>query len=135
MKKPLNLRIVSRNDISSKWDEVNPILLKGEIGIEIDTNKMKIGDGVLAWKDLPYLVSEGGGSSLIVVNNFGDLPEVGENDKLYKVSSTQLLYIWNSLTNTYAALGQGGGGGGDEDEKGYKITFQNALDSVILLSL
>ena len=135
MKKPLNLRIVSRNDISSKWDEVNPVLLKGEIGIEIDTNKMKIGDGVLAWKDLPYLVSEGGSSSLIVVNNFGDLPEVGENDKLYKVTSTQLLYIWNSLTNTYAALGQGGGGGGDEDEKGYKITFQNALDSVILLSL
>ena len=29
--------------------DINPILLKGEIGIEIDTNKIKIGDGVKTW--------------------------------------------------------------------------------------
>lgn len=132
MKNPLNIRIISRNDISSNWKEVNPILLKGEIGIEIDTNKIKIGDGVLPWTQLEY--ANGGGSSLVVVENFGDLPIEGSNDKIYKVSSSQLLYIWNSLTNTYAALGQGGNGP-SEDEKGYKITFQNALDSVILLAL
>ena len=44
MKNPLNIRIISRNDISSNWEDINPILLKGEIGIEIDTNKIKIGD-------------------------------------------------------------------------------------------
>ena len=42
MKNPLNIRIISRNDISSNWEDINPILLKGEIGIEIDTNKFKI---------------------------------------------------------------------------------------------
>ena len=134
MNNPLNIRIVSRNDTSNNWENADPILLKGEIGIEIDTNRIKIGDGVKSWKELDYVIS-GGNSSLVVVENFGDLPEVGENDKLYKVSSTQLLYIWNSLTNTYAVLGQGTGGGGSEDEKGYKITFQNTLDSVILLAL
>ena len=132
MKNPLNIKIVSRNDTSSNWADIDPILLKGEIGIEIDTNKIKIGDGVKSWTQLEYASS--GGASFIVVENFGDLPEEGANDKLYKVSSSQLLYIWNSLTNTYAPLGQGGGGGSDEEE-GYKITFQNALDSVILLAL
>ena len=130
MKNPLNIRIISRNDISSNWEDINPILLKGEIGIEIDTNKIKIGDGVKTWTQLDYVNSS---ASLIVVENFSDLPEEGADDKLYKVSSSQLLYIWNSLTNTYAPLGQSGGT--DEGEKGYKITFQNALDSVILLAL
>ena len=130
MKNPLNIRIISRNDISSNWEDINPILLKGEIGIEIDTNKIKIGDGVKTWTQLDYVNSS---ASLIVVENFSDLPEEGVDDKLYKVSSTQLLYIWNSLTNTYTPLGQSGGT--DEGEKGYKITFQNALDSVILLAL
>lgn len=131
MENLLNIRIISRNDISSNWEDINPILLKGEIGIEIDTNKIKIGDGVKTWTQLDY--ASGGETSLIVVENFSDLPEEGINDKLYKVSSSQLLYIWNSLTNTYAPLGQSGGTG--EEEKGYKITFQNALDSVILLAL
>lgn len=130
MKNPLNIRIISRNDISSNWEDINPILLKGEIGIEIDTNKIKIGDGVKTWTQLDYVNSS---ASLIVVENFSDLPEEGVDDKLYKVSSSQLLYTWNSLTNTYAPLGQSGGT--DEGEKGYKITFQNALDSVILLAL
>lgn len=86
MTNPLNIRIVSRNDISSRWEEVNPILLKGEIGVEIDTNKIKIGDGTSHWTALEY--ASGGGASLIVVENFGDLPLEGSNDKLYKVSSS-----------------------------------------------
>lgn len=86
MTNPLNIRIVSRNDISSRWEEVNPILLKGEIGVEVDTNKIKIGDGTSHWTALKY--ASGGEASLIVVENFGDLPLEGSNDKLYKVSSS-----------------------------------------------
>lgn len=32
----------------------NPVLAAGEIGIETDTNKFKIGDGSTAWVALPY---------------------------------------------------------------------------------
>ena len=53
----INTRIVLRNDIASVWQSVNPILAKGEIGIEIDTKKFKIGDNVTAWNDLPYFAS------------------------------------------------------------------------------
>ena len=32
----------------------NPVLADGEIGVETDTDKIKIGDGVTAWNSLPY---------------------------------------------------------------------------------
>lgn len=50
----LNTRIISRNDIASNWESANPILMKGEIGIEINTRKAKVGDGVKPWLELPY---------------------------------------------------------------------------------
>ena len=83
----LNKRIVSRNDTSSNWAEINPILLKGEIGIEIDTTKIKIGDGIKTWTELNYAVSSNNEASLVVVNGFNELPIEGAEDKLYKVIS------------------------------------------------
>jgi hypothetical protein len=49
------VQIQLRNDQSANWTSVNPTLAQGEIGVEIDTNKMKIGVGNLAWNDLPYM--------------------------------------------------------------------------------
>lgn len=46
-----------RNDISTNWSLVNPILAKGEMGIETDSNKFKIGDGVTSWNNLQYFKS------------------------------------------------------------------------------
>ena len=39
---------------SSRWTSTNPILLAGEIGVETDTNKLKVGDGVTQWNSLGY---------------------------------------------------------------------------------
>jgi hypothetical protein len=39
---------------SSRWTSTNPILLAGEIGVETDSNKMKVGDGVTHWNNLEY---------------------------------------------------------------------------------
>lgn len=51
-------RIQLRNDTPSNWATANPVLLAGEIGLEIDStrNRMKIGDGTTAWNDLPYFL-------------------------------------------------------------------------------
>ena len=54
----LKTKILLRNDVASNWAIANPILLKGEIGIERDTNKLKIGDGVKSWTQLPYFGGE-----------------------------------------------------------------------------
>ena len=50
----LRTKILIRNDIASNWASVNPKLSKGELGIEIDTNLIKIGDGVKTWSELSY---------------------------------------------------------------------------------
>lgn len=50
----LMVKIAIRNDTASNWTSANPTLLKGEIGIEIDTSQLKIGDGTTAWNDLDY---------------------------------------------------------------------------------
>ena len=50
----LNIRIQLRNDTAEKWNTENPVLLKGEMGVETDTGKTKIGDGTAHWKDLKY---------------------------------------------------------------------------------
>lgn len=43
-----------RRDTAANWTGANPTLLAGEIGIESDTNKIKIGDGSTAWTSLSY---------------------------------------------------------------------------------
>ena len=50
----MGVKILLRNDISTIWTSVNPILGQGEIGIESDTRKLKIGDGILTWNLLNY---------------------------------------------------------------------------------
>ena len=50
----LNIRIQLRNDTAENWNTKNPLLLKGEMGVEIDTGKTKIGNGTARWKDLKY---------------------------------------------------------------------------------
>lgn len=54
----------------ARWQELNPLLLSGEPGYEKDTGRLKIGDGILNWNDLPYLSGEGG--SPIVLENVDD---------------------------------------------------------------
>lgn len=52
--KTLNTRIQIRNDLAATWTEKNPVLLKGEMGVETDTRKIKIGDGLNKWSALSY---------------------------------------------------------------------------------
>lgn len=53
--KILYAKLVARNALASEFVSVNPILLKGEIGVEIDANKMKVGNGITNWNDLQYI--------------------------------------------------------------------------------
>lgn len=57
--KTLNTRFQLRNDTAANWAAHSDVVLKkGEIGIEIDTNKMKIGNGVSTYADLKYFGGE-----------------------------------------------------------------------------
>ncbi len=51
-------RIQLRRGTSSNWSTENPVLLEGEVAIELNNNRnrIKIGDGVTAWNALPYFL-------------------------------------------------------------------------------
>lgn len=70
----LNTRIQLRHDIKANWDDNSSVVLKaGEVGIETDTSKMKVGDGTKTWADLKYA----GGDA---AQNFDVVPENEETD-------------------------------------------------------
>lgn len=48
------IRRQERRGTAALWTSVNPILASGEIGVETDTLKSKIGDGSTAWVSLGY---------------------------------------------------------------------------------
>ena len=54
MSKTVSTKILLRNDTAANWSTNNPILGKGQIGVEIDTKKFKFGDGSTPWNSLGY---------------------------------------------------------------------------------
>lgn len=43
-----------RRDTAANWTSANPTLAQGELGLETDTQKIKVGDGSTAWTSLVY---------------------------------------------------------------------------------
>jgi len=47
-------KIQLRGDTAANWTLANPVLAAREVGIETDTNQIKVGNGVTTWSSLPY---------------------------------------------------------------------------------
>ena len=47
-------KIQLRRGTAAQWTTANPLLASGEVGLETDTRKFKIGDGSTAWTTLAY---------------------------------------------------------------------------------
>ena len=93
-------KIRPRRGTANQWNNANPILAEGEIGIEVPSTgvgtgsvKIKFGDGSTHWNDLPYGLDNsnaGGSSSDVISEKFiaGTPCTSGNyyiaNDKLYK---------------------------------------------------
>ena len=61
-------RIQHRRDTKANWEQYNPVLLEGEIGLVMDDpNLYKVGDGTNAWNDLPFRGFDG-----TIVHELGD---------------------------------------------------------------
>lgn len=90
--KTLKTRILLRNDTAANWKtNKTTVLKKGEVGIEIDTNKMKIGDGVTTYGNLKYF---GGEAAL----NFEVFPKDDETDVAAITAATGDTEIHNGDT-------------------------------------
>ena len=79
----VSVRYALRRGTAKAWADANPVLNEGEPGIELDTRKLKFGDGVTAWNDLQYAdagLDESAVEELISTNK----------DHLYKYTRTDL---------------------------------------------
>lgn len=94
---------------AARWEEVNPVLAEGQPGWVMDENRLKIGDGVTPWIDLPYL----GEDNVENFENHYAFPSIGRDNVIYKAESEALLYQWNTTALKYEVLGPAAGEGGD----------------------
>ena len=86
---------------AARWSEVNPILDQGEPGFILDENRLKIGDGIHHWNDLPYLEGE---SEIFSADTKQDFPIIGKETVIYKAEKEKKLYQWNNTTQEYEEL-------------------------------
>lgn len=52
MAQELKTRIILRNDSTANWTAQDPVLLKGEVGFDMDLLIFKVGDGVKKWSEI-----------------------------------------------------------------------------------
>lgn len=60
MTETIPIRVQHKRMSSSEWEESSIILLDGEIGIETNTGKAKVGNGTSRYRDLKYIAGERG---------------------------------------------------------------------------
>lgn len=90
-----------RRGQSSVWTRNNPLLAAGEPGYELDTHKIKIGDGSNYWNDLPYI----GEHNIINYPSHNDFPLLGNINYIYLARDEDMLYHWNEEKEIYVILG------------------------------
>lgn len=96
MDKTINATLIMRNDTAANWQSANPILKKGELGIETNTRKHKVGDGSTAWNSLKYAC----GSSVEVRTSAPTSADVDyEIGTLWLDTSTNHAYMLFSKTS------------------------------------
>lgn len=71
---PVKTVIKLRNGTAAQWTSTNPTLVKGELGIETDTNKFKFGDGIATWTALSYAVATSSGTASVDWTNVLNKP-------------------------------------------------------------
>ena len=102
----LNTIFKLKRGTAARWAEVNPILEVGEPGFVYDENRLKIGDGITPWNDLPYI---DGKREIADYSNATDFPTVGQSGVIYKAANELSLYQFNSITKEYEKLSDGRG--------------------------
>jgi hypothetical protein len=87
------VKVQLRRGTASEWQSANPTLSQGELGVETDTTKFKVGNGSTAWNSLGYasvsnrgtysgatqyyvndIVQYSGGSYICILASLNNLP-------------------------------------------------------------
>jgi len=98
------VRIQNRRGTASEWTSADPTLASGEVGVETDTGKFKMGDGSTAWSSLSYFSTRGD----FALNDLTDVTTADKTDGsvLYYDSSSSSFKADD--VNTKLTLADGG---------------------------
>ena len=96
----VNTTFKLKRGTAERWIEVNPILAQGEPGFVIDENRLKIGDGITPWINLPYV----GESNIFSGQTKNDFPKEGNSWTIYKSEKEKTIYQWNTELKIYEEL-------------------------------
>lgn len=93
----------------SRWTALNVVLGPGEPGIELNTHRFKIGDGVTPWNDLPYFLNEDGVAAYVEaiiadIGSTGSDPRIGSMTDLTTEDKTLLVAAINEVNAEGADL-------------------------------
>lgn len=92
------LKIQLRRDIAANWTTNNPLLLNGEVGIETDTLKFKVGNGTQRWNSLSsYALKPGEPNGVATLDSLGKVPLSQLPDQI-SLDAEAALAIQNALS-------------------------------------
>lgn len=57
-KSPSAWPILLRRGFADQWDEFDPVLADGEVGLDLTRKRLKIGNGADKWTELPFATPE-----------------------------------------------------------------------------
>lgn len=110
-----------RRGTAAKWTSNNPTLAAGEVGVETDTGKQKVGNGTSAWTALPYSghpyktgSSTGTGASQTIAHGLPSKPTYvyawasSPSDTTITVSEPDATNIYITATNAKAYTWEAG---------------------------
>ena len=100
-------RIRLRRDASSDWSFYNPVLSSGEPGVELDTNRIKVGNGITEWNDLPYVLGNISGLELLIGDGSFTAIQWDISERLNFKGSGDTQLSFNDTTNTVTIYSSG----------------------------
>jgi len=115
------VRIKYRQNTAAGAAADNPVLLMGEPGLETDTGRTKLGDGVTAWLGLPYdidtttailVTQKGAASGVATLDADGLIPAAQIGGNVAQASATATITIppgaWSPATGASVSMVCGG---------------------------
>ena len=125
------IQIQLRRGTALEWTNANTILSIGEIGVEHDTGKFKLGNGTSNWNSLQYFTTIITGSSYPITSSWATnvISSSFSTTASYTLNTISASY---SLTASYALNGGSSGSGGTTLTTGstYPITSSWSLYSL-----
>ncbi len=104
------VKVQLRRGTASEWTAANPTLSQGELGVELDTVKFKVGNGSTAWNSLNYAsVSFRGAHNSSTIYYPGDIATSSGNSYICILTTTNGILATNTTYwNVFAQKGADG---------------------------